>query len=178
MHKSLAKHGVEGFDCAVLAEFGSEEEALLEESAEIARHRVAGFDVMNHTAGGEGTSGLIHSEASRKRMRDNWTPRPESVELRKFRSDQMKGRPKSAATKQQISNSLKGHAVSQETRQALSDRYTGTHLSEQTRAKLSALWKEKAKDPVVRERLRSMAVKRWDAYRKAKGEKSRQPIGD
>lgn len=69
----LKKYGakniiVEMFPCA------SEAAALQREIEMIAEYRAAGVELCNRTDGGEGCSGMVHSQHTIEKLRDGWTP--------------------------------------------------------------------------------------------------------
>jgi len=129
-HRSIvSKHGADKigvfvFPCA------SEAEAIADERQHIAQLRADGFDLANHTNGGEGVSGLRHSDASRQRM-----------------AAAKRGRTIPAATRAKMSAAQKcrapvfGRKASAETRQRMSSASAGRKrgpLSDKHRANLSA----------------------------------------
>lgn len=57
-----------GFEVKIIAEYAQEAEALRHEIELIAKYRTGGIKLVNVTAGGEGVSGYVHSEDSRKKM--------------------------------------------------------------------------------------------------------------
>jgi hypothetical protein len=83
--RALAKHGAEAFDWSVLSEFPTRGAAAAAEIAAIRETRPA----YSITAGGEGTLGARHSEASREKMRG---PRPELAQKCRARAHTAAGR--------------------------------------------------------------------------------------
>lgn len=57
-----------GFEVKVVAEYSQEEDALRHEIELIAKYRADGNKLVNVTAGGEGVSGYVHTDESRKKM--------------------------------------------------------------------------------------------------------------
>ena len=74
----------------------------------------------NKTTGGDGVSGLIHSEETREKL-----------------SKLNKSKTHTEETKKKISEALKGHNVSEETRRKISETEKGKTVSEETRRKQS-----------------------------------------
>jgi hypothetical protein len=80
----------------------------------------------NLTEGGDGVSGFVHSEGSRKRM-----------------SESHKGKALSEEHRKKTSKTLMGHSVSEKTRTIIGDLYRGKNLSVEHRKKLSIAHKGK-----------------------------------
>jgi len=110
----------------------------------------------NRTDGGEGVSGLIHNEESKRKMskakkgksrsektkrkiREAGKGRTHSDESKRIISETMKGRNHSEETKRKMSESKLGKPRSEETKRKLSEANVGKSLSEETRKKLSDL---------------------------------------
>jgi hypothetical protein len=91
----------------------------------------------NRTGGGEGSSGRVPSEQSRKKMSD--AHKNPSEETRKRMSEASKGRTHSEETKKRMSEVHKN--ISEETRRKLSEAHKGKTRSEETRRKISELKK-------------------------------------
>ena len=116
-----------------------------------------GTDILhNKTNGGEGVSGLIHSEETKIKMgearkgeKNHNYGKTASEETRRKFSEAHKGRTHSEETKIKMSETRKGRTASEETKRKMSDSSKGntawlgkTH-SEETRRKLSELHKGK-----------------------------------
>jgi len=98
----------------------------------------------NLTDGGDGPSGIIVSNETRKKMSDVAKDRIVSNETRKKMSESATGRKLSDGAKRKLSEFNKGHIVSNKTRQKISGAnkgrlgyWSGKKLSEETRQKLS-----------------------------------------
>ena len=81
----------------------------------------------NRTDGGEGLSGLVHSEETKRKVSDANKGRTQSEETRKKRSEALKGKPLSEETKRKMSEVRKGK----------SNAFYGKSHSEETKRKLS-----------------------------------------
>ncbi len=91
----------------------------------------------NRTGGGDGTSGRITSEETRKRISEaNKNP---SEETRKKMSEANKN--PSEETRRKLSESRKKRITSKETRRKISEAHKGKTRSEETRRKISELKK-------------------------------------
>lgn len=136
----------------------TEEEAFKHEKYMIAvfgRKDLGTGILHNKTDGGEGVSGLIHSEQTKRK-------RSESLKGKNHRNY---GKCLSEETKRKISLSLKGKSPSEETRRKMSEMHKGKSPSEQTKRKLSEKFKGKnGKSPSEETRRKlSEAIKgkRW-----------------
>jgi len=98
----------------------------------------------NRTIGGEGVSGLIHSEETKIKMSDaqkgeknhNYGKTHSEEQKRKL-SEAMKGKTHSEEHKRNISEAQKGRTHSEETKRKLSEAHKGKTLSDETKRKLS-----------------------------------------
>lgn len=82
LYRSMKKHGVENFSFEVFEEHETEAEALEAEVFWIAYYKSIGAQLMNMTAGGEGTSGYKHTDETRKKISAALTIRPLKQETR------------------------------------------------------------------------------------------------
>lgn len=89
----LARIG-SAFEVKIVAFGLSEEEAFSLEMERIAFWKSSGVDLTNMTNGGEGASGLRHSDSTKKLWSDQRKGRPVSDEGKLKRSKSLKGRPK------------------------------------------------------------------------------------
>ena len=80
----------------------------------------------NRTDGGEGLSGLVHSEETKRKVSDANKGRTQSEETRKKRSEALKGKTLSEETKRKMSEVRKGK----------SNAFYGKSHSEETKRKL------------------------------------------
>jgi len=104
-----------GYRVEILKYFDNEDEAFAFEKLMIKLYKSFGYCKANFTDGGEGVSGLKHSEESKEKMRG---PRPDAIHW-------MKGKNHTKATKEKISKANKGKTASIETRKKLSKIHIG-----------------------------------------------------
>ena len=125
----------------------TEEEAFKHEKYMIAvfgRKDLGTGILHNRTDGGEGGSGAIRNEESRKKYSEskkgknnpNYGKSP-SEETRKKRSEAMRGKSPSQETRRKRSEAMKGKSHSLETRRKISEANKGKVLSEEARRKHS-----------------------------------------
>ena len=95
----------------------------------------------NRTDGGEGSSGCIPSEETKRKLSEVNKGRIVSEETRKKISETSKGKTLSEEHIKKISEANKGHAVSEETKRKLSEAHKGNTLSEEHKRKLSEVRK-------------------------------------
>jgi hypothetical protein len=92
----------------------------------------------NRTNGGEGASGCIPSEETKRKLSEANKGKILSEETRKKIGEASKGKTVSEETKRKMSEAGKGHIVSEETKRKMSEAGKGHIVSEETRAKYSA----------------------------------------
>jgi hypothetical protein len=97
----------------------------------------------NRTDGGEGGSGAIVSEETRRKLSEAGKSRIFSEETRRKLSEASKGRTHSEETKIKMSEAAKGKTFSEETRIKLSASSKGKTHSEETKIKMSEAAKGK-----------------------------------
>jgi hypothetical protein len=91
----------------------------------------------NRTDGGEGSSGCIPSEETKRKLSEVNKGKTLSEETRRKIGEASKGKTVSEETKRKMSDANKGHIVSEESRKKMSDAQKGKTLSEETRRKKS-----------------------------------------
>lgn len=135
----------------------SEEEALQREIFYIAHYRVLGYKLTNMTDGGDGSSGRITSEETRKKLskslKGKGVGRKFSEEHRRKIGESQVGRVFSEETRKKISDKAKGRMASSEARKKISDsvkknwaekeQRTGQKHTLESREKMSKAGKEK-----------------------------------
>ena len=95
----------------------------------------------NRTDGGEGSSGCIPSEETKRKLSEVNKGRIVSEETRKKISETSKGKTLSEEHIKKISEANKGHAVSEETKRKMSEAHKGNTLLEEHKRKLSEVRK-------------------------------------
>lgn len=136
LHNAMRKYGTEAFITTEL-ESGFDNEDDLNE-AEI-RYIAELKPQYNMTAGGEGVSGFVMSEESRKKL-----------------SEAMKGKPKSEEHRRKLSDAGKGKKHLEETKRKISETTKGKKLSEETKRRMSVAKKGKKLGPLSEERKRKL----------------------
>ena len=91
----------------------------------------------NRTDGGEGSSGCIPSEETKRKLSEANKGRILSEETKRKIGEASKGKTVSEETKRKMSDANKGHIVSEESRKKMSDAQKGKTLSKETRRKKS-----------------------------------------
>jgi hypothetical protein len=89
----------------------------------------------NRTNGGDGTSGCVPDEITRKKLSNVWKGRKHSEETKKLMSEKAKGKIRSEETRKRISDAKKN--PSEETRKKLSKINKGRIFSEEHKEKIS-----------------------------------------
>ncbi|HEX3747589.1 MAG TPA: NUMOD3 domain-containing DNA-binding protein [Bryobacteraceae bacterium] len=138
----------------------SEAEALMEEIRLIAEYRAKGTKLINITDGGDGVSGLKHTDSAREKVRQanlgrKHGPLPASAKAKI--SAVHKGKKKSAAHIEKMRIAFSGRKASAETRAKMSASQMGKVLSEEAKTRLSILKKGK---PLSAEHLRQLRESR------------------
>lgn len=149
----------------------SEEHALNLEKQIISVLRRMGVNITNVTDGGEGVSGLSHSDESKRKMslskkgkKPNREYAPMSDDKKAFFSKLHTGRKHTAEAREKIRLSGIGRKYpnrpkpSEETRKKLSEAGKGRVFSEETKRKISESQKGKTISEHEKERLRSYAI--------------------
>ena len=97
----------------------------------------------NRTNGGDGVSGAVVSDETRRKMSEALKGKPRSKEIRRKISEAHKGKTHSEKSRRNMSESQKGKTFSEETKRKLSEAKKGKTHSEETKAKMSEAHKGK-----------------------------------
>ena len=97
----------------------------------------------NRTNGGDGVSGAVVSDETRRKMSEALKGKPRSKEIRRKISEAHKGKTHSEKSRRNMSESQKGKTFSEETKRKLSEAKKGKTHSEETKRKLSESQKGK-----------------------------------
>ena len=97
----------------------------------------------NRTNGGDGVSGAVVSDETRRKMSEALKGKPRSKEIRRKISEAHKGKTHSEKSRRNMSESQKGKTFSEETKRKLSESQKGKTHSEETKRKLSESQKGK-----------------------------------
>ena len=150
-----------GYKAIKLCDWDVELDALKHEICLIQYLRNKGLDLVNMTSGGEGTSGLKHSDETRLKMSKARQGYRHSEET-KFKMGKARiGRKRSAAANLKNSIAKKGKHPSDETRLKMSKAQTGRKHSEESKFKIGIANKGHKHSDATKLKL-SIAVKlRW-----------------
>ncbi len=179
-HKNVvAKHGEENIGVFIFP-CESEAAALKDEIRQIAQLRRDGYDLANITSGGDGVSGLKHSDetkaklsAATSRNRIGVRISPETREkireaqIGKSRgpnpehSARLKGRTLPPEHRAAIGAAHKGLKRSAEARAAMSDAQKGHHVSDEAKTNMSVAHIGKKLPVGTRNNMRIAQLKRW-----------------
>ena len=97
----------------------------------------------NKTNGGDGVSGAVVSDETRRKMSEALKGKPRSKEIRRKISEAHRGKTHSEESRRNMSESQKGKTFSEETKRKLSESQKGKNHSEETRRKMSEARKGK-----------------------------------
>ena len=107
----------------------------------------------NRTNGGDGVSGAVVSDETRRKMSEALKGKPRSKEIRRKISEAHKGKTHSEETKRKLSESQKGKTHSEETKRKLSEAKKGKTFSEEHKRKLSESQKGKSRSEESKRKL-------------------------
>ena len=129
----------------------------------IAWHKEQGFDLTNHTDGGEGSLGFRHSSETRAKLRADKLGKKLSLEHRSKISAAGMGRKTSPETRAKLSAVKLGNNPSPEVRAKISAAHLGAKHSPETRAKMSAAHKGTKRSHDVRAKMSDAIKKSWES---------------
>lgn len=185
-----------GFLVEIVAYFFSEEDSFSDEKQRIADLKESGVRLCNLTYGGDGASGAVRSEETKRRMAEAKIGKkriPETEETRRRKSESAKGRPMSPEAIAKTAAAHRGMKRSKETLErmsvALKGKNVGRIKSEAERMNMSIAQKGKSKSDYAKQRISEGHANRtsyasmteetklkmrlgqiayWEKYRKAK----------
>jgi len=136
-HNAMKAHGIDNFEWSILAETDCESKLNALEKFYITMYRKMG-SVYNLTDGGEGSSGRVISEETRKKMSEaqkGKKGKPVSEENRRKRAEV--ARNMSEEQRKIIAECNRNRIHTEESRRKTSERFKGKKHSEETRKKMS-----------------------------------------
>ena len=107
----------------------------------------------NRTNGGDGVSGAVVSDETRRKMSEAHKGKPRSKEIRRKISEAHKGKTHSEKSRRNMSESQKGKTFSEETKRKLSEAKKGKTFSEEHKRKLSESQKGKSRSEESKRKL-------------------------
>ena len=107
----------------------------------------------NRTNGGDGVSGAVVSDETRRKMSEALKGKPRSKEIRRKISEAHKGKTHSEKSRRNMSESQKGKTFSEETKRKLSEAKKGKTISEEHKRKLSESQKGKSRSEESKRKL-------------------------
>lgn len=136
-HAIVKKHG---YKVEILSRFDTNKEALDHEIFLISTFKQLGHKLCNLTEGGEGSTGFLPTDATRKKLSLAITGIVRSEDTRRKISDSRKGIVFSEETRRKMSEAKKGttHVVSEETGRKISEAKKGVSFSEQHKLNMSS----------------------------------------
>ena len=107
----------------------------------------------NKTYGGDGISGYVFSEETKKKLSEAHKGKTHSEKSRRNMSESQKGKTFSEETKRKLSEAKKGKTHSEETKRKLSEAKKGKTFSEEHKRKLSESQKGKSRSEESKRKL-------------------------
>lgn len=136
-HNAMRSYGIDNFEWSILTETDCESKLNALEKFYIMMYRKMG-SVYNLTDGGEGTSGRVISEETRRKMSESQKGKkrkPVTEEIRRKRAEV--ARNMSEEQRKIIAECNRKRVHTEESRKKTSERFKGTKHSEETRKKMS-----------------------------------------
>ena len=116
----------------------------------------------NKTDGGEGSSGVVMSAKTRRKMSNAQKGKTTSEETRRKIGEANKGKTLSEEIRRKISDAKKGKTTSEETRRKIGEAHKGKTTSEETRRKISEANKGKTRsEEFLRNNSEASKGKKW-----------------
>ena len=134
--KKLKRLGLE-VEIKIVSDEMHEKDAFTLEVERIAHWRAVGIKLANLSDGGEGPSGLRHTEEWKRAQSERLRGRPRSKEACEKTALKLRGIPLSEEHRKKLSDSHKGQIISDEARKKLSIALRGRIFSEDHRRKIS-----------------------------------------
>jgi hypothetical protein len=131
----VAKHGKPKIE--ILAQWTTEKEAFEHEKFLIWCFRDMGYSIANITNGGEGNSGLVHTDAVKQKISRIHKGKKLSVEQIEFLRQSSLGRKHSEKTKAYLTKLNKERVLTENQKQRIRSAHVGKPLSEETKKKIS-----------------------------------------
>lgn len=126
-----------GFDVEFIVKDIDEELAFLVEQEAIDAYKRFGFSLANISAGGEGTSGMKHTQEAKDKVSKANKGKKKTEQQKKLISIQSTGRKHSEETKAYLSAINKNRVLTEEQKQKIIDAHKGRKLTEETKQKIS-----------------------------------------
>jgi len=142
-HAVVKKHD---FVWHILEAFSSEQDAFSMERYLIESYLALGVKLANLTLGGEGVSGLVCTEAKRKRLSESHKGKKPSAETRQRMSAAQRKRKTPAEVRIKQSKAAKGRKRTQEQIAKHKAALTGRTLSDEHKVKLKLAWERRKKN--------------------------------
>jgi len=131
----VAKHGAHKVE--VLAHWPTEQEAFKHEKFLISCFRDMGYSIANITNGGDGCSGLVHTDAVKQKISQIHKGKKLSVEQIEMIRKSSTGRKHSDETKAYLKKINKERVLTEKQQQQIRSAHVGKPLSEETKKKIS-----------------------------------------
>ena len=170
-HKVIRKYSEQMFRWDILAVAGNEEVLMSLEKKFIYLYNTYAGSGYNMTEGGDGVSGLVCSEETRRKLSEANKGKKASEESKRKMSEARKGRKLSEEAKKKIGEVHKGRKLSEEAKKKIGEVQKGKKKhSEESRKKISEFNKGKLTSEETKQKM-SEARKLYWANKQSKQEK-------